>query len=251
MRTQNISFSDRQALCVFPQDRSELPQAVSELHLHGSHSVIVLIGGEIEEQYAAVTHRAIQTISKVAEEMNALVICGGTDMGVMAEIGQARWRGHYKFPLVGMAPDELVTWRGGPPSTKRLWWGKQRWPLAEHYSHFVLVPGGQFGDESPWIVDAANIISKGRRSVTILINGGAVSRKDIELSLANGRPVIALSQTGRLADELASQPDRHELITIVPAIVEQSMVEEIKEALSGNEKTMPRNSDAEKISSFN
>jgi hypothetical protein len=74
--------------------------------------------------------------------------------------------------------------------------------------------------------------------LTILINGGEVSRKDIELSLANGRPVIALSRTGRLADELASQSDRHELLTIVPAIVEKRIVETINAALSDNEKNL-------------
>ena len=140
-------------------------------------------------------------------------------MGVMAEIGQIRWQNGYKFPLVGIAPEELVTWPGGPRSTKFLWWGKQRWQLEPHYSHFILVPGSQFGDESPWIVDTATILSKGHQSVTILINGGEVSRKDIELSLENGRPVIALSRTGRLADELARQPNRHKLITVFPPML--------------------------------
>ena len=140
----------------------------------------------------------------------------------------------YKFPLVGITLEELVTWPGGPRSTKFLWWGKQRWQLESHYSHFILVPGSQFGDESPWIVDAATILSKGHRSVTILINGGEVSQKDIELSLEKGRPVIALSRTGRLADELAGQPNRHKLITVVPADDEQRIVEVVQAALSVN-----------------
>lgn len=234
MRTQKIPFPNQQALSVFPDERSKLPQAILELQLSGNHPVIVLIGGEIESRHAVDTHRAIQIISRVAEEMKAVVICGGTDMGVMAEIGRARRENHYKFPLVGIAPEELVTWPSGPPSTKSSWWGKQRWPLAEHYSHFILVPGGQFGDESPWIADAASILSNGYHSVTILINGGEVSRKDIKLSLANRRPVIALSRTGRLADELANRSDRHELLAIVPAIIEQRIVEEIKVALTGS-----------------
>ncbi len=232
MRTQKISFPDQTALCIFPQDRSELAQAITELHLNGTHPVIVLIGGEIQEEHTTVTNRAIHTISRVAEEMGAVVICGGTDMGVMAEIGHARWRNHYKFPLVGVAPEKLVSWPGGPSAKKFLWWGEKRWPLTDHYSRFILVPGSQFGDESPWIVDAASMLSTGHRSVTILVNGGEVSRKDIDLSLANGRPVIALSGTGRLADELASQPDRQKLLTIVPVIIEQKIVDEIKAALT-------------------
>lgn len=236
MRTQKIYFPGQQALCVFPDVRSNLEQAISELELKDNYPVIVLIGGDIDEQQAEVTRRAIQTISKIAEDMNAVIICGGTDMGIMAEIGQKRSQNHYKFPLVGIAPEELVTWPDGPHSTKFLWWGKQRWQLEPHYSHFILVPGSQFGDESPWIFDTATILSKGHRSVTILINGGEVSRKDIELSLEHGRQVIALSRTGRLADELSRQPKRHKLISIVPANAEQQIVEVVQTALSINER---------------
>ena len=237
MRTQTIYFADQQALCVFPDERSNLAQAIEELRLKGRYPVMVLIGGEIDEQHADVTRRAIEMIARTAEDMNAVVICGGTDMGVMAEIGQIRWRKRYQFPLVGIAPEELATWPSGPHSTRFLWWGSKRWQLESHYSHFILVPGSQFGDESPWIVDTATLLSKDHQSVTVLISGGAVSRTDIELSLELGRPVIALSRTGRLADELARQPNRHKLITIIPANAEQRIAEVVQAALSINERS--------------
>ena len=236
MRTQNINFPDQQTPSASPSERSHLAQAIADLGLESGYPVIVLVGGEIDEKQADVTRRAIQVISKVADDLKAVVICGGTDMGIMAEIGQTRVREGYRFPLVGITPEELVTWPGGPHSGKFLGWGEKRWQLEPHYSHFILVPGSQFGDESPWIVDAATLLSEGNRSVTVLINGGEVSRKDIELSLENGRPVIALSRTGRLADDLAREPERNKLITIVPANAEQRIVEAIQAALSINEK---------------
>jgi hypothetical protein len=232
MRTEKIYFPTQQALCVFPDERSELAQAISKLGLKGNYPVIVLIGGNIDQQQAELTRRAIQAIAKLAEDLKVLVICGGTDMGVMSEIGKARAQNRYTFPLVGITLEEMVTWPDGPRSAKLLWWGKQRWQLESHYPYFILVPGSQFGDESPWIIDTAAILSKGRQSVTILINGGEVSRKDIELSLEDGRPVIALSRTGRLADELAAQPNRHKLITVVPADAEQRIIEVVQAVLS-------------------
>lgn len=232
MRIQNISFQQQQALCVFPEKRTDLTQAISSLHLkNDGYPVIVLIGGEIEKQQAAVTLKAVQTISRIAEDMKALVISGGTHMGVMAEIGKLHRQNHYKFPLIGIAPEALVTWPGGPRNTKFLWWGEKRWQLDPHYTHFILVPGSQYGDESPWIVDAATLLSSGHRSVTILINGGTVSKKDIELSLEHGRPVIALRRTGRLADELSRQPERHKLINVVPADADQRIVEAVRAEL--------------------
>jgi hypothetical protein len=233
MRTLNITFPQQQALCVFPETPSDLAQAVSSLQLKDDgYPVIVLIGGEIEKQQAAVTLKAIHTIAAIAADLNALIICGGTNVGIMAEIGKMRWRNAYQFPLIGIAPEALTAWPGGPRNEKFLWWGKQRWQLEPHYTHFILVPGGQFGDESPWIVDAATILSKGHKSVTILINGGEISKKDIELSLAHGRPVIALRRTGRLADELSRQTDRDKLINVVPADADQQIVEAVKAVLS-------------------
>ena len=108
MRTQKIDFPDQQTLCVFPDERSNLAQAIAELGLKGYYPVIVLIGDEIDEKQADVTRRAIEMISRTAEDMNAVVI-GGTDRGMMAEVDQIRTRNHYKFPLVGVTPEALVT----------------------------------------------------------------------------------------------------------------------------------------------
>ncbi len=239
MRTQTIYFPpDQQRLCVFPGKPSNLPQAISELRLKDDHPVIILIGGEIDKKEAAVTQQAVQTISKIAQDLEAVVICGGANMGIMAEIGHTRRRNHHNYPLVGIAPEELVTWPRGPEGTKFLWWGKERWQLEPHYTHFILVPGSNFGDESPWIVDTATLLSRKQHSVTILLNGGEVSRKDIELSLEHGRPVIVLSRTGRLADELASQPERDKLITVVPANVEKQIVEAVRSVLSPPEQNI-------------
>ena len=49
MRTQKIYFPDQQTPCVFPDERSNLVQAISELQLNGGYPVIVLIGGDIDE----------------------------------------------------------------------------------------------------------------------------------------------------------------------------------------------------------
>jgi predicted Rossmann-fold nucleotide-binding protein len=126
MRTQKIDFPTQQVSYVFPREPADLGPALSELHLDESYPVIVLIGGQIDAPQADATRQAIQTISRIAQDVNALVICGGTDMGIMAEIGQIHSKRGYSFPLVGITPEELVSWKDGPQSTKLLWWGKER-----------------------------------------------------------------------------------------------------------------------------
>jgi hypothetical protein len=56
--------------------------------------------------------------------------------------------------------------------------------------------------------------------------------------LEHGRPVIALSRTGRLADEFARLPSQHKLITVVPAIAEQRIIDAVQAALLVGEKSV-------------
>lgn len=212
-----IHFSDHHALCAFPASLGQLNQALAEIGLADGQAVIVLVGGYIPEGHEEVTQRAIEVIAAFAEENPAAIICGGTTVGIMGSIGQIRAALGYKFPLLGITLENRATWPNGPRGKKFLWWGKERWPLSPGYSHFLLVPGDQFGEDSPWLVEAATCLSQGVRSVTVLANGGGVARKDVSLSLDNHRPVVILAGTGRLADELVGQPGKTPLATIVQA----------------------------------
>lgn len=240
MITQTIYFPpNRQTPCVFPYKLSNLSQAISQLGLKGRYPVIVLAGDKGERKHAQVTQQIIHAICMIAQELKAVVICGGTDIGITAEIGLSRKRNHQNFPLVGVAPQELVSWPSGPQSTKFFWWGKTRLRLEPHFSHFILVPGNHFGDEIPWINDAATLLSKDHQSVTVLLNGGKIARSAIALSLETGRAVIAVSGTGHLADELAGQTQQDDLITVIPANSEQEISKTLWEALSNRERILP------------
>lgn len=218
LQIEKITFSkNNQALCALPNDIEELEQALTQMGLI-DRPVIVLIGGHIFAEHVNITNQAIEVIAKTAEALDAAVICGGTDVGVMASIGKARGRNGYQFPLIGISPEGSVTWPEGPRNASLLPLGGEREQLESHHSHFILVPGNQFGDETKWIVRAASMIARGRyKSLMILANGGKVSQMDVEEGLQADRPLIVLSGTGRLADELASRPTKSSLIKIIPA----------------------------------
>jgi hypothetical protein len=72
-----------------------------------------------------------------------------------------------------------------------------------HHTHLLLVPGTEWGDEAPWIVDVADAVAGDRPSVTLLINGGEIAYDDADRSLDRGRPVVVLAGTGRTADAIA------------------------------------------------
>lgn len=220
------------ALCALPNDIEELEQAVTQMGLV-DRAVIVLIGGHILPEHANLTLQAIDVIAKTAEILDAAIICGGTDVGVMAAIGRSRGRNGFQFPLIGIAPEGIVTWPEGPRNGSIPLPGNERELLESHHSHFILVPGNQFGDETKWIVRAASMIAAGRnKSVSVLVNGGKVSQMDVEEGLQADRPLIVLAGTGRLADEMASHPVKNNLIKVVPAHNRRLLGETLRTMLS-------------------
>jgi hypothetical protein len=134
--------------------------------------------------------KAIRIIAKVADETGAVIIDGGTQAGVMLEIGRQRKAGKYNFPLVGVVYGDLML---------------KREPQAifdPNHTHFILIPGDRWGDESPWIAKIATLLAGQQKSLTVLVNGGNISRHDVENSQKEGRTTVVFRRTGRLADEL-------------------------------------------------
>src|SRR5215208_6911025 len=76
--------------------------------------------------------------------------------------------------------------------------------LEPNHSHFVLVPGTVWGDETPWLAAVATTLAGTQESATLLLNGGEISWADVEASVAAGRPVVAVAGSGRTADALAA-----------------------------------------------
>ena len=234
MQIEKIVFGkNNYALCALPNDIDELEQTLNQMGLV-DRPVIVLIGGHILPEHANVTLQAIEVVAKIAELLDAALICGGTDVGVMAAIGKSRSRNSYQFPLIGTAPEGIVTWPDGPRNTGTLLLpGNEREQLESHHSHFILVPGNQFGDETKWIVRAATMIAAGRnKSVTVLVNGGKVSQMDVEEGLNADRPLLVLAGTGRLADDIADHPVKNSLIKVVPAHNRRLLAETLKTILA-------------------
>ncbi|MEH2417761.1 hypothetical protein [Nostoc sp.] len=66
-----------------------------------------------------------------------------------------------------------------------------------------MLPGNNWGDESPWISQVATLLSNNAPSVTVLLNGGEISFEDAFSSVNAGRLVVVIAGSGRTADILA------------------------------------------------
>jgi len=193
-----VSFEGGRTAAAVPVDqRSDLSAALAALGLDAPRLVVVLVGGA-----GRMTARDLdrlrplfeQGLVPVAERLGGGVIDGGTDAGVMQLIGRARTRAEATFPLVGVPAVGTVRFPGKRSGVRR------RWPLDAHHTHFVLVPGASWGDEAPWIARVGTELAGGSPSVTVLVNGGRVSYKDVACSLHVTRPVVTVAGSGRTAD---------------------------------------------------
>lgn len=147
------------------------------------------------------------------------VVDGGTDSGVMRSLGLARARADARIPLVGIAASGTISAGDGGTGES------EATRLERHHTHAVLVPGSQWGDESEWISAAAAVIAGDAPSATLLVNGGAIALDDAERSLADRRPLVVLSGSGRAADDISAATASsgrmreirdHELTSVVP-----------------------------------
>ncbi len=170
------------------------------LGLDHPRPTLVFVGGAGwfgEAEQARLRPLFAGVLAPLAEALGALVVDGGTDAGVMRLMGRARARTNATFSLIGVAATGTVALPGGPlprPDAAQ---------LEPHHTRFVLVPGSEWGDEARWLSRVAGVLSDGVPSVTVLVNGGETAWKDASLSVDAGRPVVAISGSGRAADALA------------------------------------------------
>lgn len=170
----------------------EIQEALTQLEIPRPKPVIVLVGGAggIGFLDKFPMRKAIGIVARLAEETGSVVVDGGTQAGIMTEIGKQRKQKKYSFPLIGVVFDSLLMKEEAGSI------------LDPHHTHFVFIPGDDWGDESAWISKIATAIAGEKKSITILINGGNISRTDVEYSLLENRPTFVMRGTGRMADEI-------------------------------------------------
>ena len=174
------------------KESKEIPEALTQLNIPHPKSVIVLVGGAggIGWLDKFPMRKAIKIIAKLAEETQSVVVDGGTQAGIMTEIGRQRKQNKFSFPLIGVVFDSLLM-KKEPQSI-----------LDPNHTHFFLIPGDDWGDESAWISKIATQIAGDKKSITVLINGGQISRTDVGYSILEDRPTFVMRGTGRMADKI-------------------------------------------------
>ncbi|OKH11312.1 hypothetical protein [[Limnothrix rosea] IAM M-220] len=192
-------FQQYRSQAIAIESEAELDQQITQWQIGIPRPTLVIVGGAggiAEEDCETLQQLFIDCVAPWAEEHGLAVVDGGTDAGVMRFIGVARETIKGKFPLIGVVAEGTVN------LPERLGTNPYAAELEPHHSHFVLVPGGEWGDESPWLARTATAIAGHCPSVTFVINGGNITWQDIQCSIDENRPVVTFAGSGRTADIL-------------------------------------------------
>lgn len=178
----------------------EIPAQLKRSGVPTGRPVIVLFGGAagIDDDYGKRLYPVVRDgVVATADELGAVIVDGGTDSGVMALAGRARSELALQIPLVGVAPAAKVAAEGVSAATGRT-------PVDRHHSHHFLVPGTEWGDESPTLFAIARVIADGKPVVVVLIDGGPVALAESLEAVREGWSLVAVDASGRMADLIAA-----------------------------------------------
>lgn len=209
---------------------SQVAAALQAIDMPSPRATLVIIGGAsglTEEYLDCLEQLFVEVICPFVETHQLAVVDGGTDSGVMRLIGMARAETQAQFPLLGVVVRSKISLPGESISQDAA-------ALEPNHTHFVLVPGQRWGDESPWISQVADAVAASLSSATLLINGGSIAlHQDVPNSLDSLRPVLVIAGSGRAADQLALALQGDAKDTQLASMISTGLIQAV--ALDGGE----------------
>lgn len=195
MQTQTIEFSmNQKATALRVKQGITAEQILTSLALPQPRALVVLNGGtaQLDESLQQHLACAIQDgLARVVAEEQITLITGGTDAGIFQLFGQGRARWGQTAPCIGVAVADLVTWPGRPQGEA---------PLEFHHSHFVVVEGQNWGDETVTMYTLIKALAQHRPAITVFASGGEIAIHEMQANVAQGRRMIFLAGSGRATD---------------------------------------------------
>lgn len=187
---------------------------------------LVVVGGANgldEDDFNRLETLFTEVICPFAETHDLVVVDGGTDCGVMRLMGQSRRKARATFPLLGVVVKAMTYFPGETPVHP------DQAPLELNHSHFVMVPGNAWGDESGWIAKVADAIAGEMTSVTLLVNGGEIAlHQDVPNSLKRRRPVLVMAGSGRAADTIAAALHGTEASHKIASMIDTGLIQAVQ-----------------------
>jgi hypothetical protein len=169
-------------------------ELIDALALPRPRGLVILNGGtaQLDPDLEARLRRALDDgMARLVAEEAIAVITGGTDAGIFHLFGQGLARWGRSAPCIGVAVVGLVTWPGKINGEAA---------LEPNHSHFVLVEGETWGDETGTMYDLAAALAGDSPSVAVFAGGGEIAIREMLANISQNRTMILLAGSGRTVD---------------------------------------------------
>jgi hypothetical protein len=133
-------------------------------------------------------------VGKLVRDDGITVIDGGTEAGVMRLMGQALRQAGAAVTHIGILPAQAIVDDNGTRGEDI---------LDPNHNYFVLVEGNEWGNETEVMYRLGDYLAADIPSIALLINGGGIALREIEKNVEQGREIVVITGSGRLADEIA------------------------------------------------
>jgi SLOG in TRPM, prokaryote len=197
-----ITFANGNRAVVITAAQDEKAKAILDaVGIPSPRAVILLFGGAAgldHSRKAQLATLLADGVAAVAGELEALIIDGGTQSGVMKIMGEAVARPRGAVHLLGVAPKGKVT----NPEIAGTSAVSDGAPLEPNHSHFVLVESNEWGGETTTMLELTRAFNA--PTAAILVNGGAIAADEALQSVRNGWPLLVIEGSGRFADEVSA-----------------------------------------------
>ncbi len=196
---QTIVFPNEHSAQLIKVSADTTPeQAAFKLPLTTPRSVI-MVSGDTQGLAESAQQRLIQLFSrglaKTAINLNAVIMDNGKTSDLAALIGQSvADRGH-KSPLIGVAASIKVNYPGQENIQE------ETIALEPNHTHFVLLDNAK--QEMKFRYRLGKAIAHQKAAMMILVSGEEDSRSEVLQAVRLGWPIIIITGTGKLADEIA------------------------------------------------
>ena len=180
---------------------AQVDEMATTLGIQAPRNVILIAGGASamdKKSDDKLFPLLMNGVVRPATSLDALILDGGTQTGVMALIGLGVAQQQHRPVLLGVAADGMVLYPGKTTGTNA-----DAGPLDPNHSHFILVETGTWGEETKTMYELVQFLSREHSSVAILVNGGEIARNEALYNVRQGRPLIVIEGSGRIADEIA------------------------------------------------
>lgn len=187
----------RRALSVRVNPETDAALIIDALNLPKCRRLLMLSGGanNMAPDKMSRLIELFTAIGRVIVQNGITVIDGGTESGVMKLMGEALGRaGRTRTAHIGVLPAHVPMADDGTTAEDM---------LEPNHSNFVLVEGDEWGSEVEQMYHLAAYLSQQTPSVALLVNGGEIALREIELNVEQGREIMVLAGSGRLADDIA------------------------------------------------